>query len=79
MKIVEGGIAKFPAGRTPDEARGFGHFDLVVNTRYDADSVARVEALLAECGFSGAQVFGDRNFNFPDADEARIHIAAIRE
>ena len=36
-------------------------------------------ALLAECGFSGAQVFGDRNFNFPDADEARIHIAAIRE
>jgi SAM-dependent methyltransferase len=36
-------------------------------------------ALLAECGFSGAQVFGDRNFNFPDEDEARIHIAAIRE
>jgi SAM-dependent methyltransferase len=36
-------------------------------------------ALLAECGFSGAQVFGDRNFNFPDADEARIHFAAIRE
>ena len=36
-------------------------------------------ALLAECGFSGAQVFGDRHFNFPGTDEARIHIAAIRE
>ena len=36
-------------------------------------------ALLAECGFSGTQVFGDRHFNFPEADEARIHIAAIRE
>lgn len=36
-------------------------------------------ALLAECGFSGAQVFGDRHFNFPGKDEARIHIAAIRE
>ncbi len=36
-------------------------------------------ALLEECGFSGAKVFGDRNFNVPGADEARIHIAAIRE
>ena len=36
-------------------------------------------ALLAECGFSGAQLYGDRHFDPPAPDEPRIHIAAIRE
>ncbi len=43
---------------TPDEAHGVGHFDLVVNTRYDADSVARVEALDHDeaCGFENIDI-----------------------
>ena len=36
-------------------------------------------ALLAECGFAGARAYGDRRFDPPTPDEARIHIAAIRE
>ena len=36
-------------------------------------------ALLGECGFRQAQAFGDRRFDAPAPDEARIHIAAIRE
>ena len=36
-------------------------------------------ALLAKCGFKEAQAFGDRRFEDPAPDEARIHIAAIRE
>lgn len=43
---------------TSNEARGFGHFDLVVNTRYDADSVARVETLDHDeaCGFENIDI-----------------------
>ena len=36
-------------------------------------------ALLADCGFAGARAYGDRRFDPPNPDEARIHIAAIRE
>lgn len=39
----------------------------------------RLLALLSECGFTGAQVYGDRRFDPPVSEEARIHIAAIRE
>lgn len=41
-----------------EEARGFGRFDLVVNTRYDADSAARVEALDHDeaCGFENIDI-----------------------
>ena len=36
-------------------------------------------ALLTECGFTDTRVYGDRRFGPPEADEPRIHIAAIRE
>lgn len=41
-----------------EEASGFGHFDLVANSRYDADSAARVEALDHEeaCGFENIEI-----------------------
>lgn len=50
-----------------EEARSFGHFDLVVNTRYDADSAARVEALDHDeaCGFE--------NVDIPEAICKRIY------
>ena len=50
-----------------EEARGFGHFDLVVNSRYDADSAARVEALDHDeaCGFE--------NVDIPEAVCKRIY------
>lgn len=40
------------------ESHGFGHFDWVVNTRYDADSVGRLEALDHEnaCGFENIDI-----------------------
>ena len=50
-----------------EEARGFGHFDLVANSRYDADSAARVEALDHDeaCGFE--------NIDIPEAVCKRIY------
>ena len=50
-----------------EEARGFGHFDLVANSRYDADSVERVEALDHDeaCGFE--------NIDIPEAVCKRIY------
>ena len=36
-------------------------------------------ALLGRCGFAEARAFGDRRFDAPASDEARIHISAIRE
>ena len=41
-----------------EESAAFGHFDLVVNTRYDADSVARIEALDHDeaCGFENVDI-----------------------
>ena len=38
-----------------------------------------LEALLTENGFTDVQVFGDRTFEPPEADEPRVHIAAARE
>lgn len=50
-----------------EKARSFGHFDLVVNTRYDADSAARVEMLDHDeaCGFE--------NIDIPEAICKRIY------
>ena len=50
-----------------EEVRGFGHFDLVANSRYDADSAARVEALDHDeaCGFE--------NIDIPEAVCKRIY------
>ena len=45
---------------TAEEARGFGRFDAVVNTRYDADSVARVEALDHDAAY------GFENIDIPE-------------
>lgn len=41
-----------------EEAHSFGHFDVVLNTRYDADSAARVEALEHDeaCGFENIEI-----------------------
>lgn len=39
----------------------------------------RLAELLAECGFCGVRMMGDRRFDPPAADEPRIHMAAIRE
>jgi ADP-heptose:LPS heptosyltransferase len=41
-----------------EEAAAFGYFDLVVNTRYDADSIARIKALDHEeaCGFENVDI-----------------------
>ena len=49
------------------EVRGFGHFDLVVNTRYDADGAARVEAL------DHAETCGFENVDIPEAVCKRIY------
>ena len=32
-----------------------------------------------QCGFANIQIYGDRTFDAPRADEMRIHIAAVRE
>ena len=39
----------------------------------------RLAQLLKECGFANIQIYGDRTFDAPRADEMRIHIAAVRE
>ena len=44
-----------------------------------AHAPERLAELLAECGFGGVRVMGDRRFDPPAADEPRIHMAAIRE
>ena len=76
-----------------DEAAGTVAMDLTFFTRerdgryrrFDEQHVQKAHepdhllALLEACGFAGAQVFGDRRFDPPAADEPRIHIAAIRE
>ena len=50
-----------------EEARSFGHFDIVLNTRYDADGVARVEALNHE------RAYGFENIDVPEAVCKRIY------
>ena len=52
---------------TAEEVRGFGHFDLVANSRYDADSAARVEALDHD------EVCGFENIDIPEAVCKRIY------
>ena len=49
------------------EARSFGRFDIVLNTRYDADGVARVEALDHD------RVYGFENVDVPEAVCKRIY------
>ena len=44
-----------------------------------AHSPERLAALLKANGFGGVEIFGDRTFAPPRADEQRIHIAARRE
>ena len=39
----------------------------------------QLKALLLEAGFADVQIFGDRTFDPPRADEPRVHIAARRE
>ena len=43
-----------------------------------AHSAEEIAALLAECGFEGIEIFGDRTFDAPAADEKRIHFLARR-
>ena len=50
--------------------------ELHVQKAHTADHLV---ALLTECGFTDTRVYGDRRFGPPEADEPRIHIAAIRE
>lgn len=52
---------------TAEEARGFGRFDAVVNTRYDADSVARVEALDHDAAY------GFENIDIPESICKRVY------
>lgn len=49
------------------EARSFGRFDIVLNTRYDADSVARMEALDHE------RSYGFENIDIPEAVCKRVY------
>ena len=35
--------------------------------------------ILTQCGFSGIEIYGDRTFESPRADEMRIHMIAVRE
>lgn len=39
----------------------------------------RLKEMLASCGFKDIEIYGDRTFAAPEADELRIHIAAVRE
>ena len=50
-----------------EEAHGFGHFDMVLNTRYDADSIVRVEAL------DHGVVYGFENVDIPEAVCKRVY------
>lgn len=50
-----------------EEARSFGHFDIVLNTRYDADGIARVEVLDHE------RAYGFENIDLPEAVCKRIY------
>lgn len=50
-----------------EEAKLFGRFDLVVNTRYDADSIVRVEAL------DHAAAYGFENVDIPEAVCKRVY------
>lgn len=50
-----------------EEARGFGQFDVVLNTRYDADSVKRIMALRHN------HAYGFENVDIPEATCKRIY------
>lgn len=39
----------------------------------------QLKALLEQAGFSRVQIYGDRNFAPPEAEEMRVHICATRE
>ena len=38
-----------------------------------------LKSMLEQCGFGDVQIFGDRTFDPPKADEMRIHFLAVRE
>ena len=44
-----------------------------------AHSPERIRALLEEIGFAHVEIYGDRTFEPPHADELRIHFSAVRE
>lgn len=50
-----------------EEVRGFGHFDLVANTRYDADSAERVRALDHD------RAIGFENIDIPESVCKRVY------
>ena len=39
----------------------------------------QLSRILTQCGFSGIEIYGDRTFEAPRADEMRIHMIAVRE
>lgn len=47
-----------------------------VQRAHDPENLAR---LLRECGFKNVEIYGDRTFEAPRADELRVHILATRE
>lgn len=47
--------------------------------RQKAHEPERLKALLEEHGFTDINIFGDKTFEPPKPDEARVHIAATRE
>ena len=44
-----------------------------------AHDPANLSRILEKCGFKNINIYGDRTFESPAADELRIHIAAVRE
>ena len=44
-----------------------------------AHTPEELKKLLEDCGFGNVQIFGDRSFDPPKAEELRIHFAAVRE
>jgi ADP-heptose:LPS heptosyltransferase len=50
-----------------EEARGFGHFDIVLNTRYDADSISRIQALDHD------SAYGFENIDIPEPVCKRVY------
>lgn len=52
---------------TAEEAHGFGRFDIVLNTRYDADSAVRVDAL------DHGAAYGFENIDIPETICKRVY------
>lgn len=49
------------------------------NHRQRAHDPQNLKRLLEEAGFGDIQIYGDRTFEAPAADEMRVHISAVRE